>query len=107
MSYVQKTHLAAAATGYVIDLGRDCGKVTIQTVGAAAFKALSSSVATPTSAYVPTAGNTVDALNLAAGGEMSVGVDFDGAGYKPGLQDPIRYVAVYAVDGGNIRIVGH
>ena len=44
---------------------------------------------------------------LAAGGEFSVGVDPDGKGFIPGLQDPIRYVAVWAHDGGLVRAVGH
>ncbi len=108
MAYAQKTLNAAATTGYVIDLGQSCGKVTVQTVGRAAFKvAYSSAPATPTSAYLPGSGATTDTIELAAGGEISIGVDPDGKGFIPGLQDPIRYVAVWAHDGGLVRAVGH
>ena len=66
MSYAQKTLNAAATTGYVIDLGQSCGKVTVQTVGRAAFKfAYSSAPATPTSAYLPGSGATTDTIELA------------------------------------------
>jgi len=107
MAYVPKTLLAAAATGYVIDLGRDCGRVEIETVGAASFNFSASSLSTPTSAYVPASGETKDALAMEAGGKIGIGDDANGRGMVKGLQDPIRYVGVWAVDGGRVRVVGH
>ena len=70
MAYAQKTLNAAATTGYVISLGQKVGKVTVQTVGRAAFKvAYSSAPATPTNAYFPASGATTDTIELAAGGD--------------------------------------
>lgn len=108
MSYVQKTLNAAATTGYVISLGQKVGKVTVQTVGRAAFKVGSGTApATPTNAYLPASGATTDTLEFAAGGEFSVGQDPDGHGYDGQKQDPIEWVAVWAEGGGLVRAVGH
>ena len=109
MAYVTKTLNAAATTGYVVALGQKCGKVTVETVGAAAIRVFGGgdAPAQPTSAYVPNAGETKDSVNLPANGNVSFGVDYEGRGFVPGLQEPIEYVAVWAVDGGHVRIVGH
>lgn len=108
MAYVQKTLSAAATTGYVVELGQKCGKVSVQTVGRAAFKIGKGTVpSTPTNAYFPGAGATTDTIELAAGGEFQYGSDPAGAGYDSQKNDPIEWVAVWAHDGGLVRILGH
>ena len=110
MPYVQKTLNAVAGTGYVVPLGQSCGKVAIQTVGAAAIRFGSGALpATPTGAYVPGAGVTVNSINLPANGEYEMGSDYEGGGFKIGVQEPIEWVALWSPvgAGGHVLIVGH
>lgn len=106
--YNQQTLLAAANAGYVVTLDKKCGKVTINTDGAIHYKVGSGPApATPTNAYIPGSGLVVSTLHLPAGGEAKVGEDPDGKGFVDALQDPIEWVAIWALSANYVRILGH
>lgn len=63
--------------------------------------------ATPTNAFI--AGNDawVQTYQVKAGITATIGEDVEGAGYKPGVQEAIEWIAFWAAAAGRVTVVGH
>lgn len=112
MAYVQKTLLMAVGAGYRVDLGQDCGAVTVTCKADCYVKVVGGDTASPPTAPVatpaPAAGAVAEYIHLATSGDkQTVGADQDGRGFVPALQEQLRYVLVWAVAAGDLLIVGH
>lgn len=110
MAYAQKTFSMQAGNGFVIDLGQTCGQVTVIGKAECYVRVVGGSTApsAPGANPAPAGGASADYIHLAASGDkQDIGYDDAGAGYKPGLQDPLRWVVGWAVGSGDLLAVGH
>ncbi len=121
MPYAQITYALNSGHEVDIDLGQDCGKVTV-TTGAAGEAYLwimeaDSLAAAQARAWAwnagvaadptPAAGTSCTFLHLKPGQTASIGADLDGKGFVPGLQTPLRYIIGWAKASDDLIVVGH
>ena len=109
MAYAQKTHSMTAGANFLVDLGQNCGRVTVTARAECYVKIVGGLAPTPPGASpAPGAGAAASYVHLAAAGDrLDIGADADGKGYVPGLQDPLRYVVGWGVAAGDLLVVGH
>lgn len=108
MPYTVKTLLMQNAANFQINLGRDCGKVTITAKGECYVRVDATQPTPPAADPTPAGGATADYIHLASSGDtVSFGADPDGRGIQSGLQDPIRWVTGWAKAGADLLVVGH